>query len=226
MSHLTSGNLQVLALALATAVWILAVASMGQSDWRVWHLVNTTSIFSSDIAWVGIWKACFYGTFLFFPQGRSAKICHVYSVSNTFLPWDFRAVQHIFLFGCILGVMAKAYVIIALRSFYTGDARRSTTANAFTVGGFFYSSAGICILICAIWNFHSVSQNKSITFPVIFYIPPRPKAQEIGNAVIVAILSAVLMLLAGVFFLSYKFHMDSQVHPMIIDRRWTSSSET
>ncbi|XP_027691102.1 claudin-34 [Vombatus ursinus] len=225
-SCLTGGNLEVSALALATAGWILAVASMGQSDWRVWHLDNTTPTISSGVAWVGIWKACFYGTFVFAPQGRSAKMCHMYSLSNTFLSWDFRAVQHIFLFACILGVMGKAFIIIALRSFYMGAARKSTTGNAFTVGGFFFSSAGICILICVIWNFHSVSKNESITFPATFYIPPRPKTQEIGNAVIVAIISAILMLLAGVFFLSYKFHLDSRVHPLIIDMRWTLGSET
>ncbi|XP_043849374.1 claudin-34 [Dromiciops gliroides] len=216
-SCLSTGNLQLSGFALATSGWILAPTSMGQTDWRVWHLDNTTSIISSGIAWVGIWKVCFYNTILLSPQGRSVKICHTYGMFNSLLSQDFRAVQNIFLFACILGVLGKVSIILALRNFYMGAARRSTTCNLFTIGGFFYLFAGICILICVIWNFYAVSKNESLTFPATFYLPPRPKTQEVGNAVSMAITSAILMLLGGGIFLFCKFHRECQVYPLIRD---------
>ncbi|XP_074069687.1 claudin-34 isoform X2 [Macrotis lagotis] len=213
-SYLTSGNLQVLGFALTTIGWILEVASMGLVDWRVWHLDNTTSIISSGMVWVGIWKVCFYSTILFSPQSRSAKICHTYSIYSTFLPQDFRVAQIIFLVICILGVLGKVFIVIAMRNFNMRTGPKSSICNPFFIGGFFYVCAGICLLICVIWNFHSVFKNEIITFPATFYIPSRLKTQEIGHAVPLAIISAILMFLGGVFFLFYKLHLNTQVHPM------------
>ncbi|XP_072470501.1 claudin-34-like isoform X1 [Notamacropus eugenii] len=224
-SELNRGNLHFSFFAIATIGWILALASMGQVDWRVWHVDNMTPVISSGIVWVGIWKVCFHSTTLHSAQGTSGKICHTYGRHNSFLPPDFRAVEKIFLLACILGVIGKVCSIIALRNFYMGVGRKPIICNPFTMAGFSFLSAGICVLICVIWNFHSVSQKKTINFPATFYIPPSPNTQESGSAVVVAIISAILMMLSGVFFLSYKFHMDSQVHPMITVEEWASESD-
>ncbi|XP_074153411.1 claudin-34-like [Sminthopsis crassicaudata] len=205
-SYFTRSNLQLSSFALVTVGWILSLASMGRMDWRVWHLEeNPSSMVSSGITWVGIWKVCFYSTILHPPpQEKSGKICHSYIKYDNFLPQDFRIVQNIFLFACILGAMGKVSITIAMRNFYLGIPQRSAICNPFTIGGFFYISAGICILICVIWNYHSVFTNESITFPDTFHIPPSPETQEIGDAVSMAIIAAILMLLGGIFFLSLK----------------------
>ncbi|XP_036598445.1 claudin-34 [Trichosurus vulpecula] len=216
-SCFTSGDFQVSTLAVATIGWILAIASMGGADWRVWYLEEDNApVISHGIAWVGFWKVCFYSTVLPSPHARSDKICHAYNTYDAFIPQDFRAVQNIFLVACILGALGKVSIIVALRTFYMGDVHK-TTCNPFTLGGFFYTMAGICIIICVTWNYYAVLRNKSINFPSTFSVPSSPRTQEIGTAVPVAILSAVLLLQAGVLFLFPKFRVDCQVHPLPLD---------
>ncbi|XP_072470516.1 claudin-34-like [Notamacropus eugenii] len=213
--YFTCRHLQFPFFTLATLGWILALVSMGHSEWRVWHLKNTTPVISSGIAWVGICKACFRSTTLLLPEERSDKICQSYGMRNTFLPKDFRAVQIICACACILGAIGTVYSSTGLRNFYKGVPHKPVMCNPFTMAGLFFLSAGTCVSICVIWNFLSVFHNGSINFPDSFFLPPSPKTQEIGNAAYVATVSAILMLLSGVFFFACKFRMNSQVHPMI-----------
>ncbi|XP_044522910.1 claudin-34 [Gracilinanus agilis] len=223
-SYLSSGNPQLTGFSLTVVGWILLGVSVGQVEWRLWHLGNTTSIIPSGSVWVGILKVCYYSSVRHSPRRRTSKVCHTYGMRNSFLPEDFRAIQHILLLACILGAMGKASLVIGLRNLHLGIARKSTACNSFTIGGLCYLSAGICVLISVLWNFNAVFKNEGISFPASFHIPPRPKAQEVGTAISTAIISVILMLLGGAFFFFYKFPVECPVHPLITGQEMDISS--
>uniref|UniRef100_F6YLS8 Claudin 34 n=2 Tax=Monodelphis domestica TaxID=13616 RepID=F6YLS8_MONDO len=197
-SYLSSGNTQLTGFLLTVVGWILLGVSVGQVEWRLWHLGNTTSIIPTGSVWVGLVKVCYYSGVRLSPQRRTSKVCHAYGRRNSFLPEDIRAIQNILLLACILGALGKASLVIGLRNLYLGIVRKSTACNSFTIGGLCYLSAGICVLICVLWNSYAVFKNEGINFPASFHIPPRPKTQEVGTAISTAIISIILMLLGGV----------------------------
>ncbi|XP_070461050.1 claudin-34 [Equus przewalskii] len=210
---INSAHCQVAGFAVATVGWILSTICMGFAEWRVWYM-NNTSLLPSGLARVGMWKICIYYHAENFYRATS---CYHYTYCDTFLPLDIRIAQNLLLIASILGLLGKASITFALRNVYMGILRKNATCNAFVASGILNIAAGVCISVAVTWNYHSVMNEEEIAFPPYFYVPFKPDAQEIGNAIIVACLAAFLMLLSGLCFLSYKFPLDSHVCPEILE---------
>ncbi|XP_057574013.1 claudin-34 [Hippopotamus amphibius kiboko] len=206
-----SANRQVVGFAVATIGWILDTTAMGLVEWRVWYMDNT-SLSSFDVACVGMWRLCvFHHT----SNNSRASTCHHYRYHETYLPLDIHVLQNLLLLASILGLWGKASIIFVLRNVYMGILQKNATCNPFVTSGILNIAAGICISIAVFWNYHSVMNEEGIVFPPSFNIPFKPDTQRIGSAVLVACLAGFMMLLSGLFFLSYKFPLDSQVHPEV-----------
>ncbi|XP_068019138.1 claudin-34 [Melanerpes formicivorus] len=204
MSSLAStSHLQLAAFALGTVGWILCTISMGTVEWRVWHVDNTT-IISSGIAWVGIWKVCFI-SYLHISPGYKEQFCHKFSGYDFSIPYEIYAAQGLLLIAVFMGLLGLTATIFALRNVYMGISHKTLITRFFLVGGFLYVVAGLCILIPVGWNFYSVMQNQSIAFPPSYYMPSSPAAQEAGAAIPIGIVAVILLLLSGTFSFSYRF---------------------
>ncbi|XP_025902883.1 claudin-34 [Nothoprocta perdicaria] len=195
-------HLQLAAFALGTVGWIMCTISMGLVGWRVWHVDNTTVI-SSGIAWVGIWKVCFI-SYLHVSPGYEEQFCHKFKAFESFVPHEIYAAQGLLLIAMILGLVALTATIFALRNIYMGIANKTIT-HFFLVGGFFFIFSGLCVLIPVSWNFYSVARNESIAFPPSYHMPSSPVSQEVGAAIPIGIIAVILLLLSGTFSLSYVF---------------------
>ncbi|KAM9206220.1 claudin-34 [Mergus octosetaceus] len=204
MSSLTStSHLQLAAFALGTIGWILCTISMGLVEWRVWHVDNTT-IISSGIAWVGIWKVCFI-SYLHVSSGYKEQFCHKFSGYDSFIPHEIYVAQGLLLIAMVMGLLGLTATVFALRNIYMGISRKTLITHFFLLGGFFYIFAGLCVLVPVSWNFYSIAQNQSIAFPPSYYMPSSPTAQEVGAAIPIGIIAVILLLLSGTFSLSYRF---------------------
>ncbi|XP_038613434.1 claudin-34 isoform X2 [Tachyglossus aculeatus] len=202
-SLISSANLQLAGFAFATVGWIFSALTMGLVQWRVWHISNTT-IISSGIAWVGIWKVCFYSHSKFSSNGRG-EFCHYFRPGDGFLPLEIPVAQALLIFAGVLGAVGKVSTIVALKSIYMGVLRKSHILCYFLVGGISYLIAGTCVLIAVSWNLYSTVQDHSISFPPSFYLPSKPDTQGMGAAILVGFFSAGLLVVSGAFLVSYKF---------------------
>ncbi|KAM4683502.1 claudin-34 [Amazona ochrocephala] len=202
-SLVSSSHLQLAAFALGTVGWILCAVSMGTVEWRVWHVDNTT-IISSGIAWVGIWKVCFI-SYLQVSPGYIEQFCHKFSGYDSSIPAEIYVAQGLLLIAMFMGLLGLTATIFALRNVYMGITHKTLITRFFLMGGCFYIFAGLCVLIPVSWNFYSVAHNQSIAFPPSYYMPSSPAAQEVGAAIPVGIVAVILLLLSGVFSLLYRF---------------------
>ncbi|NWX00314.1 CLD34 protein, partial [Caloenas nicobarica] len=199
----STSHLQLATFALGTVGWILCTVSMGIVEWRVWHVGNTT-IISSGIAWVGIWKVCFI-SYLHVSPGYKELFCHKFSGDDSSIPPEIYAAQGLLLIAMFMGLLGLTATIFALRNVYMGITHKTLITRFFLVGGFFYIFAGLCVLIPVSWNFYSVTHNQSIAFSPSYYMPSSPAAQEPGAAIPIGIVAVILLLLSGTFSLSYRF---------------------
>ncbi|KAG7276283.1 hypothetical protein CRUP_015606 [Coryphaenoides rupestris] len=55
-----TAHAQFLGLVVGCVAWILIMATAGLNEWRLWYVPDATAVVSSGVAWVGIWRACFY----------------------------------------------------------------------------------------------------------------------------------------------------------------------
>ncbi|XP_021266451.1 claudin-34 isoform X1 [Numida meleagris] len=202
-SLIGTSHLQLASFALGTIGWILCTISMGLVEWRVWHVDNTT-IISSGIAWVGIWKVCFI-SYIHVSPGYEEQFCHKFSGYDSSIPGEIYAAQGLLVIAMVTGLLGLSATIFALRNIYMGISHRTPITRFFLVGGFFYVFAGLCVLIPVSYNFYSVTHNQSIAFPPSYYMPSSPVAQEAGAAIPIGIIAAILLLLSGSFSLSYRF---------------------
>lgn len=198
----TTTHLQLAGFAFATVGWILGSVATGLVQWRVWHVSNTT-IITSGIAWVGIWRTCFFSHILV-SSNQKIMYCQEYSVTDSFVPREIFVAQGFMLTGTILGAMGKAAAVFGLRHAYQVTSQFSTIAQWFTISGMLYIFASIIILIPVAWNLNSVVNNFSIYFPSTYYMPSNPQKQEVGAAICLGVVSAILYFCSGIVFLAYK----------------------
>ncbi|NWW50821.1 CLD34 protein, partial [Pedionomus torquatus] len=198
----STSHLQLATFALGTVGWILCTVSMGIVEWRVWYVDNTTVI-SSGIAWVGIWKVCFI-SYLHVSPGYKEQFCHKFSGYDFSIPYEIYAAQGLLTIAMFVGLLGLTATVFALRNVCMGITHKTLISRFFLVGGFFYVFAGLCILIPVSWNFYSVTHNQSIAFPPSSYMPSSPAAQEAGAAIPIGIVAVILLLLSGTFSLSYR----------------------
>ncbi|XP_025972967.1 claudin-34 [Dromaius novaehollandiae] len=206
-SLVSTSHLQLAAFALGTVGWIMCAISMGLVEWRVWHVDNTTVI-SSGIAWVGIWRVCFI-SYLHVSPGYKEQFCHKFGVLDSFVPHEIYAAQGLLLIALIMGLLGLTATVFALRNIYMGIVDKTLITRFFLVGGFFYIFSGLCVLVPVSWNFYSVTHNESIAFPPSYYMPSSPVTQEVGAAIPIGIIAVILLLLSGTFSLSYRFPVTS-----------------
>ncbi|XP_062035313.1 claudin-34-like, partial [Lepus europaeus] len=196
-SLVNSANRQVAGFAVSTIGWLLLSTSMGLAEWRLWYM-DDPSLFPKGVASVGIWRTCIYHHHRDSNQSDGhTKFCHRHTYNDTFLPLSIRVSQHLLLAASLLGLLGKAFIILALRNVYMGIVRANTLFNPFVASGVLYITASACVLTTAFWNYYSVVNVQGIAFPSSFHLPFQPDTQEAGSAILVAALSALLMLLSG-----------------------------
>ncbi|XP_018409005.1 PREDICTED: claudin-34 [Nanorana parkeri] len=209
-----TAHLQLGGFAFATVGWILGFVATGLVQWRVWYVTNTTVI-TSGIAWVGIWRTCFFSHILV-STNQKVMYCKEYSVTDSFVPREIFVAQGLMLTAIILGAMGKAASVFGLKHVYHGTDNFNRILQWFTLSGFLCIFSSIIILIPVAWNMHSVVNNVSIYFPSTYYMPSIPQRQEVGAAICLGIVSAIFYFWSGIFFLAYKLpHLSNNiVHPI------------
>ncbi|XP_073526826.1 claudin-34 [Phyllobates terribilis] len=197
-----TANLQIAGFAISTVGWILGSISTGLVQWRVWHVANTTLI-TSGIAWIGIWRTCFFSHVLVSPN-LETMYCQHFSVKDSFIPREIFLAQGLMLVAIILGAAGKAVCVFGLKNVLQGVSHVPRIPHWFTTGGILILLSSISIIISVAWNMHSVVNNFSIPFPSTFGMPSSPEKQEVGAAISVGVVSAILLFTSGIFFLCYR----------------------
>ncbi|XP_063813401.1 claudin-34-like [Pseudophryne corroboree] len=204
-----TANLQIAGFFFATVGWVLGSITTGLVQWRVWYVANTT-IITSGIAWIGIWRTCFFSHVLVSPN-LETMYCQEFSVTDSFIPQEIFVAQGLMLVALILGAMGKAACVYGLKNIY-----HRTSSIWLTAGGFLYVLSSISILISVAWNMNSVVSNSTIAFPSTFSMPSSPQKQEVGAGISLGIVSAIVLFISGIFFFCYKLppFLDNRTHPI------------
>ncbi|XP_077391114.1 claudin-34 [Festucalex cinctus] len=181
--------------------WILTMAATGMDGWRLWHVHadNLTSVITSGVAWVGIWRACFHSHAL--PKMEN---CQSVTVSDSFVPAEIRAAQVLMVLAMLTGLAGNAAAVQAVRRVYFSLERRGGLRAAFVLAGGLYLLTAALVLTPLGWNTSAVVNNASIPFPPRFRLPAAPASQRVGTAVGVGFVAAVLMLVSGLLFLAHR----------------------
>lgn len=193
--------------------WILTIVAIGLVEWRVWE-VSDLSVITSGLAWVGIWRVCFYTSVLATSQYK-IMYCQRMQLTDPYLPNEIAAAQALMLLAFILGLFGNSSIIYGLRNIYFGlDETRSITLS-FSFGGGLMLLAGVSSFIPLFWNLNAVVTNQTIDFPPNFNMPPAPDDQYIGPGIAVGIFASILVVLSGIVFLCYKLPegMNSKIRP-------------
>ncbi|XP_043927705.1 claudin-34 [Protopterus annectens] len=210
-----TAHLQLASLASGTIGWILSLILTGIVQWREWDVANTTVI-TSGVAWVGIWRVCFFSDILVSSESR-VMYCQRIGVLDSFVPPEIFAAQGLTIVAVIFVGMGKMTTIFALRKVYFGTEveQWSQVYALFLIGGILYLISSVCILVPVVWNLHSVMTNQSIAFPQEFYMPSAPQTQQVGTALPLGIISCFLLLITGIFLVRYRLPSTShaKVHP-------------
>uniref|UniRef100_A0A671MAS5 Claudin-34-like n=1 Tax=Sinocyclocheilus anshuiensis TaxID=1608454 RepID=A0A671MAS5_9TELE len=182
-----TAHAQLVALWLGTVGWTLVIVTVGLVEWRVWE-VSDLSFITSGLAWVGIWRVCFYSHALILSDNQ-IMFCQRIRLSESFTPPEIAAAQVLMLVALFLGLAGNASVIYGLRNVYFG---LNKIRSAFASGGVLLILTGASSLV------------PTISFPAEFRMPSAPVNQSIGPGIIVGIFASVLLVFSGLVFLSYR----------------------
>ncbi|XP_034438386.1 claudin-34 [Hippoglossus hippoglossus] len=194
-----TAHLQFLGLATGFLAWILTMSTAGLNEWRLWY-VDDVSVINSGVAWVGIWRVCFYTHVL--PQ---MEFCPSLSMSDSFLPVEIPVAQVLMALAMICGLAGNISGAVAMRMVYFTVVDRRNIRLVFILTGILYLFTGSCSLVPLVWNMNSVLINSTIDFPPEFHLPVAPVRQQVGTAIGVGIFASILMFISGLLFLSYKY---------------------
>ena len=189
---------QLLGLMVGCAGWILTMVTAGLNEWRVWYVSDVTVV-TSGLAWVGIWKACFYSHAL-----PTLEVCRSMGVSEGFVPLEISMGQVLVMLAVAVGLAGNVAGSFAMRNVYHTVENRDNTRLLFSLAGTLYMLTASCSLLPLFWNMSSVLTNRTIDFPPEFQLPSAPVRQEVGNGIGVGIFASVLVLVSGLLFLCYK----------------------
>ncbi|EDL31371.1 claudin-34 isoform X2 [Mus musculus] len=201
---------QVGGFAMSTIGWIICITSMGLPQWRVWYAKEPLISYPS-MAFVGVWKTCIYH----YDNVSNIRMCYHYSYHDTFIPLDIRVSQHLMLTTSLFLLVAKAAAVYALRNVYTGKQEKTVTYNAFGLSAVLNIIGSSFVFLAVLCNYFSIINKEGIAFPPSFHMPFYPHTQQVGIAMILAFLAAILFLCSGVIFISYSFPLNIQVLPKI-----------
>lgn len=196
LSH--TAHWQFLGLVLGCLAWILIMTSAGNNEWRLWHVADA-SVVTSGVAWVGIWRACFYSHIL--PE---TETCRSIGVSDRFAPVEIRVAQVLMGLSVICGLAGNISAGVAMRNVYFSLEERGNIWLAFVLSGTLYVLTGTLATVPLVWNMSSVLSNRTIDFPPEFHLPPASR-QQVGSAIAVGLVASVLMLFSGLIFLCYRY---------------------
>lgn len=194
-----TAHCQFLGLVLGFLAWIFIMITTGLNEWRLWQ-VEDVSVITSGVAWVGIWRACFYSQVL--PQVEN---CRSISISAPFAPAEIPVAQVLMMLAVIWGLAANICGAVAMRLAYFSVKNRRNMRLVFTLAGMLYLLTGGTCLVPLLWNMSSVLKNNTIDFPPGFQLPSAPVRQHIGSAIGVGVFGSVLILLSGLLFLCYRY---------------------
>lgn len=194
-----TAHLQFVALIFSFLAWIFVMASAGLNEWRLWHIANATAV-SSGVAWVGIWRACFYSH-----DFDSTENCRGFSVGDAFLPPEIAAGQVMMMLAAAVGLVANVCGAYAVRLALFSVEDRRNIRPAFLLAGTLYLLTSVLSMVPLGWNINSILQNHPINFPPEFNLPATPYAQYIGSAIAVGLLASIAHLLSAFTFFAYRY---------------------
>ncbi|KAG5262109.1 hypothetical protein AALO_G00292330 [Alosa alosa] len=212
---------QLVGLWLGSIGWILTMVTIGMVQWRLW-VVADMSVVSSGLAWVGIWRVCFYSHTVVTSQ-RGPLYCQKMDISDRFIPKEIAVAQVLMLLALVLGLLANASTLYGLRNVFFGLDERRPIRVAFTAGGLLHLLSSLCSLLPLSLNLHAVATNQNISFPENFHMPPTPLQQYVGVAIRVGISAAVLTIVSGVMFLCYQFPVRAHAR---VEPSWAEESSS
>ncbi|KAF7205026.1 claudin-34 [Nothobranchius furzeri] len=190
---------QFLGLITGFVAWILTMATAGINEWRLWYVADV-SVITSGVAWVGIWRACFYSHVL--PRTEN---CQSISILDTFVPAEIHLAQVLMMLAVISGLVGNVSAAVAMRMAYFSVENRSNIRMVFVMTGVLYLLTATISLVPLVWNMTSVLNNSTIDFPPEFYLPVAPVRQSVGSAIGMGIFASILMLISGLLFLCYRY---------------------
>lgn len=189
---------QFLGLVFGFLAWLFIMTTVGINEWRLWY-VDDVSVITSGVAWVGIWRTCFYSHVL--PETEN---CQSIGVSDSFLPPEIPVAQVLMMLAVISGLVGNVTAAVFMRMAYFSVEKRRNMRLGFVLAGALYVITAVFCLVPLLWNMTSVLNNSTIDFPPEFNLPPAPVRQSVGAAIALGILASVLMLISGVIFFCYK----------------------
>lgn len=197
LSH--TAHWQFLGLIAGLLAWILILTTAGLNEWRLWKVADV-SVITSGVAWVGIWRACFYSHAL--PRIEN---CRSISISDPFAPVEIPVAQVLIVLAMVSGLAGNVVAALAMRMVYFSVEDRRNIRLVFVLAGTLYVLTGTFCLVPLVWNMSSVLNNSTIDFPPEFYLPAAPVRQRVGSAIGVGIFASILMLMSGLLFLCYRY---------------------
>ncbi|XP_046887267.1 claudin-34-like [Hypomesus transpacificus] len=197
-----TAHAQCLGLWVGTVGWILIGVTLGLVQWRVWQVDDLSKI-SSGVAWVGVWRVCFYSHVLVTPQFK-VMYCQRMGLAEDYTPPEVAAAQVLMLVALGAGLCGNAFGVYGLRIIYFGLEKNAPIRKVFTAAGAFCLLAAMLALVPLLWNLNSVVTNQTIAFPEQFYMPQAPVKQHTGPAIGVGIVASMQLIASAVIFFSYR----------------------
>lgn len=200
MTHLVhTAHPQFLGLVCGFLAWILIMVTTGLNEWRLWR-VEDVEVVTSGVAWVGIWRACFYSHNL-----SQIENCWSISIGDSFVPTEIVAAQVLMMTAVIVGLAANACAAYAMRMAYFSVKNRRNIRPVFLLPGGLYVLTSVLCMVPLLWNTHSIINDRPIDFPPEFHLPSSPVAQQIGSGIAVGLFASTVIFLSGLFFLCYRY---------------------
>lgn len=194
---------QFLGLVVGFVGWILTMATAGLDEWRLWY-VSDISVITSGVAWVGIWRACFYSHTL-----PKIENCQSINIWDGFLPVEILMAQVLMMLAVICGLAGNITAALAMRTAYFSVEDRRPLRMLFLLAGALYFLTAALSVVPLVWNMMSLLNNSAIAFPPKYHLPSVPKSQEVGSAIGLGILSSIMMLISSLIFFCYQHVWES-----------------
>lgn len=180
--------------------WILCITSTATDHWRLWHVKSKDNLYPG-LLWIGIWRACYLHST--HPENRYIH-CEEFTEDLKMLPTEIFLAQDLLSLCCIVGAVGITFMSFALWNVVRAITHKTFLLTLFNVGGLMNFITGIIILIPVSWNSYSILINADIMFPEDFHMPTSPVYQEIGAAIYIGYIAAVLLLVSGVMIMCNK----------------------
>lgn len=199
-----TAHLQFFGLVVGILGWILILCSAGINEWRLWY-VSDEAVITSGVAWVGVWRACFYSHVM-----NAAEFCRALVITDSFLPADIIASQVLIMTAVVVGLVGNITAGLAMRKVYFGLGKRRSINLTFLSAGCLYLLTATCSFVPLFLNTAAVLSNNTIAFPPEYDFPPSPSHQGIGAGIGVGIAGSCMVTFSGLLSLAYRYPKDTR----------------